>query len=114
MLYSLYRCSTSLKRTKSWKFILPMKHRRDRLFIIAEILGVARDGALKTQILYKSSLNFAQLNEHLSVLLDLDLLKAVKASEKTFYRTTNKGLRYLQKFKKFRELLKRGKSHERT
>ena len=88
-----------------------MKHRRDRLFIIAEILDVARDEALKTQILYKASLSFAQLKEHLSVLLESNLLKAVKASEKTFYKTTNKGLKYLQKFTQFRELLKKGKGN---
>jgi len=88
-----------------------MKRRRDRLFVIAEVLSAARDGVPKTRILHRASLNFAQLREHLPVLLDLDLLKAVKASEKTFYKTTNKGLRYLRKFRKFRELLK---SHERT
>jgi len=88
-----------------------MKQCRDRLFITAEILDVARNGALKTQIMYKARLSFAQLKEHLSVLLESNLLKAVKASEKTFYKTTNKGLRYLQKFTQFRELLSKGKGN---
>lgn len=87
------------------------RKRRDRLFIIAEILEVAREGVLKTQVMYRANLSFAQLNEYLSLLLDLDLLEVVKAPEKTIYKTTDKGLRYLQSYREIRELLKKGKGN---
>ena len=89
------------------------RKRRDRLFIMAEILEIAREGCLKTQIMYRANLSFAQLNEYLSLLLDLNLLEAVKTSEKTLYRTTAKGLRYLQSYREIRELLKKGKGNNK-
>jgi len=88
------------------------RRRRDRSFIIAEILVVAKEGALKTQIMYRVNLSFAQLKEYLSLLLNLNLLKAVKMSEKTIYKTTRKGLRYLQSYREIRELLKEEKGKE--
>ncbi len=84
------------------------RRRRDRLLIMAEILDVAREGVLKTQVMYRANLSFAQLNEYLSLLLDLDLLKTVSKSKKTLYKTTERGLRYLQSYGELRELLKRG------
>lgn len=83
------------------------RRRRDRLLIMAEILDVAREGVLKTQVMYRANLSFAQLNEYLSLLLDLDLLKTVNKSKKTLYKTTDRGLRYLQSYGELRELLKR-------
>ena len=84
------------------------RKRRDRLFIMAEILKIAREGALKTQIMYRANLSFAQVNEYLSLLSDLNLLETAKQTEKTLYKTTDKGLRYLQSYREIRELLKRG------
>jgi len=78
---------------------------------MAEILEIAREGVLKTRIMYRANLSFAQLNEYLSLLLDLNLLEAVKISEKTMYKTTDKGLRYLQSYREIRELLKKGKEN---
>ncbi|MDH5783278.1 MAG: winged helix-turn-helix domain-containing protein [Candidatus Bathyarchaeota archaeon] len=78
---------------------------------MAEILEIAREGVLKTQIMYRANLSFAQLNEYLSLLLDLNLLEAVKKTEKTMYKTTDKGLRYLQSYREIRELLKKGKEN---
>ncbi len=85
------------------------RKRRDRLFIMAEMLDVAREGVLKTQIMYRANLSFAQLKEYLSLLLDLNLLEAVKTPEKKIYKTTHKGLRYLQRYREIRELLKEEK-----
>lgn len=87
------------------------RRRRDRLFIMAEILDVARGGALKTQVMYGANLSFAQLNEYLSLLLNLNLLEAIESRERTSYKTTEKGLRFLQSYKEIRELLKRGKGN---
>jgi len=80
---------------------------------MAEILEVAREGTLKTQIMYRANLSFAQLNEYLALLLELDLLEAIEEAEKTLYKTTNKGLRYLQSYREIRELLKKERKGSR-
>ena len=81
------------------------RKRRDRLHIMAEVLGVTMDGALKTQIMYRANLSFAQLNEYLSLLLGLGLLKTRKQGQKTIYKTTVKGVRYLKSYEEIRVLL---------
>jgi predicted transcriptional regulator len=74
---------------------------------MAEILEVAIDGALKTQVMYRANLSFAQLNEYLKLMLDIKLLETVKNTERTFYKTTAKGVRYLQSYREIRDLLKK-------
>jgi len=81
--------------------------RRDRLYIIAEILEVALEGVLKTQVMYKANLSFAQLNEYLKLMLDLNLLGLSENSGKRVYKTTSKGIRYLESYRKIRDLLKK-------
>ena len=81
--------------------------RRDRLFIMAEILEVALEGVLKTQVMYKANLSFAQLNEYLNLMLELDLLQLAKNSERNVYKTTPKGLRFLESYRKIQELLRK-------
>lgn len=70
-------------------------------------MEVAIDGALKTQVMYRANLSFAQLNEYLKLMLDLKLLESVKNSERTLYKTTSKGVRYLQSYREIRDLLKK-------
>ena len=72
--------------------------RRDKLDIIAEILDIAKDGLLKTQIMYRANLSFAQLNDYLDFLTGMNLLGMEKENRKKLYRTTEKGERYLQKY----------------
>ena len=88
------------------------RRRRDRLSIMAKLLGVAREGALKTRIMYQASLSFAQLNEYLTLVIDLNLLEAVKTSGRTIYKTTEKGLRFLQSYREIIELLTEGKEND--
>ena len=66
--------------------------------IIAEILDLAKDGALKTQIMYKGNLSFAQLNTYLNFLLDIELLGIVRAKGKRLYKTTEKGSQFMQSY----------------
>jgi len=79
---------------------------------MAEILGVAREGTLKTQIMYQANLSFAQLNEYLSLLLKLNLLETVVAADRNIYKTTEKGLRYLESYREIRELLRKENGKE--
>jgi predicted transcriptional regulator len=83
------------------------RKRRDRLHIMAEILEIAMEGVLKTQVMYKANLSFAQLNEYLHLLLDLKLLELSGSNQKNVYKTTPKGVRYIESYKKIRELLKK-------
>ena len=84
-----------------------VRKRRDRLYIMAEILEIAMEGVLKTQVMYKANLSFAQLNEYLRFLLDLKLLELTGSNQRNVYKTTSKGVRYLESYKKIRELLKK-------
>jgi predicted transcriptional regulator len=83
--------------------------RRSRLSIIADILDVAERGAIKTQIMYGASLSFSQLSDYLSFLLDANLLMGIENPSRSFYKTTKKGLRYIQCYMEIRELLKNEK-----
>ena len=83
------------------------RKRRDRLQIMAEILEIAKNGSLKTQIMYRANLSFAQLNEYLNFLLEVKLLEAINQGGKGMYRTTMKGTEFLQNYFKIRDLLRR-------
>jgi predicted transcriptional regulator len=85
--------------------------RRSRLSIIAEILDVAKRGAIKTQIMYGASLSFSQITNYLPFLLGADLLKIVDNPHKSLYKTTNKGLHYIQCYMEIGELLKKEKEN---
>lgn len=81
------------------------RKRRDRLYIMAEILNIAKGGSLKTQIMYRANLSFAQLNEYLNFLTKMEFLEIQKENRKNNYVTTSKGDRYLEKYKDLANLL---------
>jgi len=87
------------------------RKRRDRLYIIAEILDIAKDGTLKTQIMYKANLSFSQLNEYLNFLVNLNFLEVKEVNGRTVYKTTEKGFRYLDNYKEILQLLKNTKNN---
>jgi len=84
----------------------PAPKRRDKLYIIAEILEIARDGVLKTQIMYRANLSFTQLNDYLKFMLKKELIEKVISNEKEFYKATEKGINFLQRYREITELLK--------
>lgn len=79
--------------------------RRDKLGIIAEILEIAKGGALKTQIMYRANLSFTQLNAYLKFMLKISLLGKFVDGGKEVYRATEKGLDYLGRSREIMELL---------
>ena len=87
------------------------RKRRDRLYIIVEILEIAKDGTLKTQIMYKANLSFSQLNEYLNFLVGLNLLECKQTGGRTVYKTTEKGMKYLDNYKEILQLLKNTKNN---
>jgi predicted transcriptional regulator len=80
--------------------------RRDKLGIVSEILEIAKEGTLKTQIMYKANLSFTQLNGYLKFMLKTTFLKKFTARGKTMYVATEKGLDFLQRYCELTELLK--------
>ena len=87
--------------------------RRDKLFIIAEILELAKGGTLKTQLMYRANLSFAQLNDYLDFMLKIELLEMVHINGKEVYRATDKGLILHQRYHDINELLATAESGER-
>jgi predicted transcriptional regulator len=81
------------------------KEYRGRHEIIAQMLQTASNngsqGVSKTTIMYKSFLSYAQLKEYLSLLIENGLLEALplqsrnSRNEKSTYKITQKGLRFL-------------------
>jgi predicted transcriptional regulator len=84
----------------------PSAKRRDKLYIIAEILEIAKDGTLKTQVMYRANLSFTQLNEYLGFMLKISLLEKVDINNKDVYRATDKGVDFMQRYREINELLK--------
>jgi predicted transcriptional regulator len=66
---------------------------RSRADIIAAILDVARDGSLKTRMMYRAFLSWPQLNEYLLTMKERDLLK--QSDDDGLYYTTEKGKRFV-------------------
>ena len=80
--------------------------RRDKLSIIAEVLEIAKEGALKTQIKFKANLSFTQLNENLKFMLKMKLIEKDANAGKVVYVTTEKGLDFLHHHCDLMNLLK--------
>ena len=79
--------------------------RRDKLVIIAEIMDISRNGALKTQIMYKANLSFSQLNEYLKLLAHTSLLEKSACNGKDVYKATSKGIDFLERQRQIMDLL---------
>jgi len=89
----------------------PASKRRDKLYIIAEILEIAKDGVLKTQIMYRANLSFTQLNDYIKLMLRNELLEKVVINDKEVYKATEKGMNFLQRYREMTELLKTEGNH---
>jgi predicted transcriptional regulator len=79
--------------------------RRDKLSIISEILEIAKEGTLKTQIMYKANLSFAQLNDYLKFMVKTSLLSKFRVNGKDIYSTTEKGTDFLKRHFELTQLL---------
>lgn len=85
--------------------MIDAKKRRDKISIIAEIIEIAKNGTLKTQIMYRANLSFAQLNDYLKFMINADLLNQVSDAGKDVYFATPKGLDFLRQYYDLSELL---------
>ena len=82
---------------------------RTRLNIIADILEVAMEEALKTHIMYRANLSHAQLTSYLNSLLELGFLAVVEypTESRPRYKVTEKGLQFLKDYARLNRLLSR-------
>jgi len=72
---------------------------RERLDIIADILGVANPRAKKTKIMYQANLSYKILLKYLGELIEASLLEF--ENEQQFYMLTQKGQDFLQVYEKY-------------
>lgn len=83
--------------------------RRDRHDIVTEILKTAREGKIKTHIMYKAKLSYSQINTYLQLLVDKGFLEnntvVRKKQSITIYRTTPKGVHFIENIETVNELL---------
>ena len=69
---------------------------RSRTDIVSQILEAANGGTTKTKIMYKAYLSYAQLKEYLSMMLENGLIEHER--EANSYKTTEKGLKFIQAY----------------
>ena len=79
--------------------------RRDKLVIMAEIMNISKNGALKTQIMYKANLSFAQLTDYLKLLAQTNLLEKSANKGKEVYKATQKGINFLERQQEIMDIL---------
>jgi len=83
--------------------------RRDRHDIVAEILKTAREGKIKTHIMYKAKLSYSQINTYLQLLVEKGFLEnntiVRKKQTITLYRTTPKGNHFINNIDAVNQLL---------
>jgi predicted transcriptional regulator len=75
--------------------------KRDRIEIITEILLFCNQYKAKTNIMYKTNLNYSQLQNHLAYLIASGML----ANDGRKYLTTDKGYRFLELFAELQDLM---------
>ncbi len=83
--------------------------RRDRHDIVAEILKTAREGRIKTHIMYKAKLSYSQINAYLQLLVDKGFLENNTVLRKrqsiTLYKTTPKGVYFIENIDTVNQML---------
>ena len=83
--------------------------RRDRHDIVAEILKTAREGRIKTHIMYKAKLSYSQINAYLQLLVDKGFLENNTVMRKrqtiTLYKTTPKGVYFIENIDMVNQML---------
>jgi predicted transcriptional regulator len=86
--------------------------RRNEIEIIQKILHISKEGAKKTEILYKNNMSFTQLNNYLNFLLENEILEAESqcndqgTQKNIFYLTTDKGKNLLNEINSIMDYFK--------
>ncbi|KAA0003979.1 MAG: response regulator [Thermoplasmata archaeon] len=97
-LSTLYNAEEIVKHFKVIK-------KRDSLSIIASILSHALYGTGKTQLVYKTNLNFGVMKKYLNFLMKNGLLSPHIFQGNTKYKTTEKGVLFLKELRRLNQFL---------
>ena len=73
---------------------------------MSDIMEIAWEGALKTQIMYKANLSFIQLNNYIAFLLSNNLMTSTIYDSREGYVVTMQGLDFLQEHSELVHMLK--------
>jgi len=79
--------------------------RREKLVIMAEIIGLAKQGSSKTRIMFKASLSFSQLNQYLSFLSQRGFLEKIPDGRRQIYKATPRGQEFMERQRQVIDLL---------
>jgi predicted transcriptional regulator len=85
--------------------------RRDKLVIMAEIIGIAKNGTSKTHIMFKANLSFSQLNQYLTILSLSNLIEKSSTNGREIYKSTQKGLQLMEKQYEIINLINKNNSY---
>jgi predicted transcriptional regulator len=77
--------------------------KRDKIEIIAEILGLCSEPKTKTHVMYGTNLSWKMLQHYLSELQSRGLLEIHDESSR--YITSQRGREFLEKWREIKELL---------
>ena len=77
--------------------------KRDRVEIMAEILGLCSEPRTKTHVMYGTNLSWKMLQHYLSELQSLGLLEVHDNSSR--YVTTKRGREFVDKWKELQQML---------
>jgi predicted transcriptional regulator len=64
--------------------------------------------------MYRAGVSFAQSGEYLSFLVRLGLIEVAPKRGKPVYKTTSKGIRYIESYEELRRLLQQNTKHNVT
>jgi predicted transcriptional regulator len=84
--------------------------RRGTIEIMGRILEVSVPGANKTQVAFRANLNFVRARRYIKFLENKGLLIKLDGNP-GIYKTTDRGKKYLQNYKKLVENLKQRSTH---
>jgi predicted transcriptional regulator len=72
---------------------------RNRVEIVGDILSIVKDGAKKTQIMYRGNLSYKLLKEYLREVIGAGLVRV--GESRNIYQLTEKGKMFLRDFEDY-------------
>jgi len=90
---SIFSVNNTSRASNTTKF-----KNRNRMEIVSNILNIAKNGALKTHLMYRANLSYMVVSHYLNYLMSSGLIEETFDNDgpTKIYRTTAKGFRYLE------------------
>jgi predicted transcriptional regulator len=79
--------------------------RRGHMDVIADILSATKEGAKKTQIIFRARLNNGQCEKYLSIMMRKGLIQLEKRRKHVLYCISDKGSKFLREYHALSEFL---------